>query len=109
MSRVDGEREVSLPFNVEHFMSRLIRAQLFSSASLHKVKEKKAYTNRQKETDQGEMLFEREGEVMRVKFRLRFIDAGHKERVRLTGSVASLWAVRRLRNILFLPKQWQRG
>lgn len=36
--RVDGEREVSLPFRAEHCTSRLIRAQPFFSTSLHWAK-----------------------------------------------------------------------
>lgn len=36
--RVDGEREVSLPFSAEHCKARLIRAQPFSPTSLHRGK-----------------------------------------------------------------------
>lgn len=91
LSRVDGEREVSLPFSVEHCMSRLIRAQPFSPTSLHRAKKKKAKMGRRREIGQGGMLLEREDEVMRVKCRHRRIDTGYMERVRLTGTVASLW------------------
>lgn len=87
MFRVDGEREVSLPFSAEHCTSRLIRAQPFPPTSLHRAK-----MDRQREIGQGGKVLDRKGEVMWVKSRHGLTDTDHKERVQLTGSVASLWA-----------------